>query len=90
MQIKVSGYAAAGGGRGIDRLDVSVDSGKTWMEASRYQKTGVPYITDDISSDKWAWVLFEVTINVTHSTEIVIKAVCWVSSDNIFTSFDRL
>jgi sulfite oxidase len=90
LQIKVSGYAASGGGRGIERVDLSVDGGKTWMEASRYQKTGIPYITDDISSDKWAWVLFEATIDVTHSTEIVAKAVCWVSSDNNITSFDRL
>ncbi|XP_062151631.1 sulfite oxidase isoform X2 [Alnus glutinosa] len=74
-KIKVSGYAASGGGRGIERVDLSVDGGKTWMEASRYQKTGIPYITDDISSDKWAWVLFEATIDVTHSTEIVAKAV---------------
>ncbi|XP_059452408.1 sulfite oxidase [Corylus avellana] len=74
-KIKVSGYAASGGGRGIERVDVSVDGGKTWMEASRYQKTGIPYITDDISSDKWAWVLFEVTVDVMHSTEIVAKAV---------------
>lgn len=74
--MKVSGYAASGGGRGIERIDVSVDGGKTWVEASRHQKTGVPYIAEDTSSDKWAWVLFEVTVDVPHSTEIVAKAVC--------------
>ncbi|OAY29636.1 sulfite oxidase isoform X2 [Manihot esculenta] len=75
-KVKVSGYAASGGGRGIERIDVSVDGGKTWMEASRHQKTGVPYIAaDDMSSDKWAWVLFEVTVDVRHPTEIVAKAV---------------
>lgn len=75
LQLKVSGYAVAGGGRGIERVDVSVDGGKTWMEALRYQKIGIPYIADDPSSDKWAWVLFEVTVDVAHSTEIVAKAV---------------
>jgi len=74
-KIKVSGYASSGGGRGIERVDVSVDGGQTWMEASRYQRTGIPYIAGDISSDKWAWVLFEVTVDVMHSTEIVAKAV---------------
>lgn len=77
MQVKISGYAVSGGGRGIERVDVSIDGGKTWMEASRYQKTGIPYIADGINSDKWAWVLFEVTVDVMQSTEIVAKAVCF-------------
>ncbi|KAK4282254.1 hypothetical protein QN277_013651 [Acacia crassicarpa] len=75
-QVKVSGYAVSGGGRGIERVDVSVDGGKTWLEASRYQKSGTPYIADDAAnSDKWAWVLFEITVDILHSTEIVAKAV---------------
>jgi len=74
-KVKISGYAVSGGGRGIERVDVSIDGGKTWMEASRYQKTGVPYVADGIKSDKWAWVLFEVTVDVMQSTEIVAKAV---------------
>jgi len=77
LQVKVSGYAASGGGRGIDRVDVSVDGGKTWVEASRYQKPGVQYISDDMNSDKWAWVLFDVTVDAPQSTEIVVKAVCF-------------
>lgn len=77
LQVKVSGYAASGGGRGIDRVDVSVDGGKTWVEASRYQKPGAQYISDDMNSDKWAWVLFDVTVDAPQSTEIVVKAVCF-------------
>lgn len=72
---KVSGYAVSGGGRGIERVDISVDGGKSWVEASRYQKTGIPYIADHMSSDKWAWVFFEVIIDIPHSTQIVAKAV---------------
>ncbi|KAH9791962.1 Sulfite oxidase [Citrus sinensis] len=72
---KVSGYAVSGGGRGIERVDISVDGGKNWVEASRYQKTGIPYIADHMSSDKWAWVFFEVIIDIPHSTQIVAKAV---------------
>lgn len=74
-KITVSGYAASGGGRGIERVDISPDGGKTWVEASRYQKAGVPYISEHHSSDKWAWVLFEVTLDIPHTTEIVAKAV---------------
>ncbi|KAE9590232.1 hypothetical protein Lal_00027946 [Lupinus albus] len=74
-KVKISGYAASGGGRGIERVDVSVDGGKTWMEATRFQKSGTPYVADGPSSDKWAWVLFEVTADILHSTEIIAKAV---------------
>ncbi|GAV64276.1 Oxidored_molyb domain-containing protein/Mo-co_dimer domain-containing protein [Cephalotus follicularis] len=74
-KVTVRGYAVSGGGRGIERVDVSVDGGKNWVEATKYQKTGIPYIADDIDSDKWAWVLFEATIDISHSTEIVVKAV---------------
>ncbi|XP_027925043.1 sulfite oxidase [Vigna unguiculata] len=74
-KVKISGYAASGGGRGIERVDVSIDGGKTWLEASRFQKSGVPYISDHANSDKWAWVFFEVTADIRQSTEIIAKAV---------------
>ncbi|KAJ4831130.1 hypothetical protein Tsubulata_000661 [Turnera subulata] len=79
-KLKVSGYAVAGGGRGIERVDVSVDGGKSWIETPRFQRPGVSYVADDTRSDKWAWVFFEVTVDVSQSTEIVAKAVCGFSS----------
>ena len=77
MQITVHGYAVSGGGRGIERVDVSFDGGKTWVEASRYQKTGIPYVADDKSSDKWAWVLFKAEAEISENTETVAKAVSY-------------
>ncbi|XP_058764560.1 sulfite oxidase-like isoform X2 [Vicia villosa] len=75
-KVSINGYAASGGGRGIERVDVSVDGGKTWMEASRFQKSDIPYTADDDGNcDKWAWVLFEVTADIQQSTEIIAKAV---------------
>ncbi|KAL3720407.1 hypothetical protein ACJRO7_005255 [Eucalyptus globulus] len=74
-KVKVSGYATSGGGRGIERVDISINGGKNWVEASRYQKDGIPYDSNDICSDKWAWVLFEATVDIPHDTEIVAKAV---------------
>lgn len=76
MQVTISGYAVSGGGRGIERADISVDGGKTWVEASRYQKSGVSYISDDLSSEKWAWVLFEAEVDIPQNAEIIAKAVC--------------
>ncbi|KAL5056503.1 hypothetical protein RYX36_037185 [Vicia faba] len=75
LQVSISGYAASGGGRGIERLDVSLDGGKTWMEASRFQKSDIPYTADtNGNGDKWGWVLFEVTTEIQQSTEIIAKA----------------
>lgn len=74
-QVTVAGYALSGGGRGIERVDISPDGGKSWIEAHRYQKHDVPYVTSDISCDKWAWVLFEAVVNVKGDTVIVSKAV---------------
>ncbi|XP_050938533.1 sulfite oxidase isoform X5 [Cucumis melo] len=74
-KVTVSGYAVAGGGRGIERVDISVDGGKNWIEATRYQKIGVPYVADSLSSYKWAWVFFEITVDILRNTEIVAKAV---------------
>lgn len=79
MQIAIKGYAVSGGGRGIERVDLSADGGKTWKEASRYQKPGIQYVTDDEKCDKWAWVLFEAEADVHSNTEIVAKAVCHLS-----------
>lgn len=76
LQVKISGYAVSGGGRGIERVDVSIDGGNNWLEASRYQKIDAPYVADDMNSDKWAWVMFEITANIPQSTQIVAKVVC--------------
>ncbi|KAL6900923.1 hypothetical protein ACP4OV_005599 [Aristida adscensionis] len=72
---RIAGYALSGGGRGIERVDISVDGGKTWVEARRYQKDNVPYVSDGPHSDKWAWVLFEATLDIPANAEIVAKAV---------------
>ncbi|KAF3327694.1 sulfite oxidase [Carex littledalei] len=76
-KIRIAGYAVSGGGRGIERVDVSIDGGKTWFEANRYQKNGVPYVSDDDSScDKWGWVLFEAVVSLqSENADIVVKAV---------------
>lgn len=78
----VTGYALSGGGRGIERVDISTDGGKTWFGAVRYQKEGVPYVAGDISSDKWAWVLFKTVIDVKGDTEVIVKAVCYLPSSS--------
>jgi sulfite oxidase len=69
--VTVKGYAWSGGGRGITRVDVSSDGGKTWHAA-------------ELSSSKqrrnkvWAWTQWEATVPVAEGTqpvELVCKAV---------------
>lgn len=74
-KVTIRGYALSGGGRGIERVDVSVDGGKTWVEARRYQEEGVPYVSDSEDCDKWAWVFFELETEIHPPTDIIAKAV---------------
>jgi sulfite oxidase len=53
--VTVKGYAVAGGGREIVRVDVSADGGKTWQAATLSKKPEVPY------RQHWAWTHWEVS-----------------------------
>lgn len=70
--IVVQGYAYSGGGRGIIRVDVSIDAGKTWQTAKLKQ-------SDQPLHRMWSWTLWtaEVPIPEGHngSVEICCKAV---------------
>ncbi|KAK3321845.1 Oxidoreductase, molybdopterin-binding domain-containing protein [Apodospora peruviana] len=56
--VAIQGYAYSGGGRGIARVDVSLDGGKTWDQAE---------LVDDSSdggchgNKKWAWTRWRYT-----------------------------
>jgi sulfite oxidase len=52
--VSVRGYAIAGGGRSVERVDVSADGGRTWAQAS---------LTEG-ADDPWAWTLWEVTVDL--------------------------
>lgn len=56
------------------------------MEAQRYQKSDVKYVSGDISSDKWAWVFFKSTVYIPGEAEIIVKAVCGVICNSIYVS----
>ena len=53
-KLKVSGYAWSGCGRGIVRVDVSKDNGKTWLSAKLLNKYEY--------GKAWAWTLWELEI----------------------------
>jgi len=54
--VTVTGYAWSGGGRGIVRVDVSADAGKTWTTAEL--KEG----SEQHKSRAWAWTFWEAEV----------------------------
>ena len=82
IQTKVKGYAISGRGRGIERVDVSIDGGTTWSEARIFQRQkqgskGDHYIPDDERRDKWGWVLWELEVQLRSAADIIVKCVCF-------------
>lgn len=56
--IKVKGFAWSGGGRGIVRVDVSADEGKTWTTADLTEGA------DQNPSKAWAWTFWEASVAI--------------------------
>ena len=78
LQVNFHGYALAGGGRGIERVELSVDGGKKWLEAHRLpkEKNCAQGLDDDPDRPQWAWVLWELKyIKVYPPTTVIVKAV---------------
>ena len=62
--VPVSGYAYAGGGRSVARVDVSGDGGSTWVQAR---------ITE--SDGPWTWCLWSTTLDLDPGrAEVVVRA----------------
>ena len=69
--VTVKGYAHSGGGKGILRVDVSADGGKTWQTADLSK-------ADQEHDRAWAWTLWEAEVEVPEgmtSLSIICKAV---------------
>jgi sulfite oxidase len=62
QDVTVSGYAWAGGGRGIVRVDVSADGGKNWTTASLQRP-------DQPLTKSWAWTLFSANVPLPSQTD---------------------
>ncbi len=70
-EVTVKGYAWSGGGRGIIRVDVSIDGGQTWTNADLH-KTAQPLHRE------WGWTIWEVDVPIPQhldKLDITCKAV---------------
>jgi sulfite oxidase len=63
--LTISGWALAGDGRGIGRVDVSLDEGRSWRQADLH-----PVIS------QWAWRLWSITVEVRQGP-ISVTARAW-------------
>ena len=66
----VQGFAFSGGGRGIVRVDVSADGGRTWKQASLHRDKAR-------GSRRWAWTLWSIEWpkdEMVAGQEFVVKA----------------
>ncbi|CAJ1405538.1 unnamed protein product [Effrenium voratum] len=59
--IEVKGFAWSGGGRGIVRVDLSLDDGKTWITADLQDGKDQAY------NRAWAWTFWEASVPVPDS-----------------------
>ena len=62
--VTMSGVAWSGGGRGIIRVDISCDGGKTWQTADLLEGS------NQTSRRAWAWTLWTATIQVPSKGEV--------------------
>lgn len=71
--VTVKGYAYSGGGRGIVRVDVSIDGGDTWHTARLLDGSEQPF------DRAWAWTFWDCDFPITNDfvgkkLEVICKA----------------
>ncbi|KAK5816451.1 Oxidoreductase, molybdopterin-binding domain-containing protein [Linnemannia elongata] len=79
--VTIKGYAIAGGGRAVYRVEISTDGGHTWEPVDKIEQK-----PDKKSGMYWAWALWEKTVpRMNKSTEIIARA--YDSSGNVQPEF---
>jgi len=68
-ELTVKGYAYSGGGRGILRVDVSVDDGKSWITAELNRSE------QDLDST-YSWTLWECTVQIPEGHKGKMNIMC--------------
>ena len=68
----VKGYAYSGGGRGIIRVDISLDGGDTWEQATLQEGSQQPL------DRSWAWTLWEFPLpaSVLAGRSVPLEVIC--------------
>ena len=69
-EVTLRGIAWSGGGRGVVRVDVSADGGKTWSTADIIEGADQPYMR------AWAWVFWEASVPLPDNREGRFELCC--------------
>ena len=85
--LTLRGYAYSGGGRGIVRVDVSVDEGATWSSASLDQAGA-----QQQRGKAWAWTLWEATVALPTGARAgdTVVCVCKATDEAMNTQPERV
>eukprot|EP00743_Colponemidia_sp_Colp-15_P004845 GILK01005221.1.p1 GENE.GILK01005221.1~~GILK01005221.1.p1 ORF type:complete len:538 (-),score=56.30 GILK01005221.1:125-1738(-) len=75
-KLHLKGYAWSGGGRGILRVDVSLDGGKTWQLADLKEGANQPY------KRAWAWTLWQANVSLPADHRGPVDVVCRAVDDS--------
>ena len=73
---QIRGYAIAGGGRGISRVDVSIDGGRSWQIAALVQEKDHGSV-----GNHWSWTLWRYNVD-SLPTPCVIVCRAWDTAFN--------
>jgi sulfite oxidase len=79
--LTIKGYAWSGGGRNIIRVDLSIDDGKTWEQATLTDGKNQEY------NRAWAWTLWEYKINLKGQKKL--KIICKAADSSYNTQPEK-
>jgi sulfite oxidase len=82
LRVPVKGYAWSGGGNGIVRVDVSVDGGSTWQDATLRKIAQQP-------GRGWAWALWECDVQVPKGHKGALDVVAKATDESCNTQPER-
>jgi sulfite oxidase len=82
MTVGVKGYAWSGGGNGIIRVDVSIDNGATWQDATLKK-------VDQEPGRGWAWALWECDVEIPKGHKGPLSVVAKATDESCNTQPER-
>ena len=80
--LPIKGYSWSGGGRNIIRVDISIDDGKTWNQATLKEGKNQEY------NSAWAWTLWEYKVNIKEHKNL--KIICKATDNSYNTQPEKL
>ncbi|MBE7159485.1 MAG: sulfite oxidase, partial [Rhodospirillales bacterium] len=78
----VEGYAFVGGGREIDRVEISEDDGANWTRAELFPPPTDSAQTGDEESGRWSWRFWRAELSAAENAPVQISVRAWDTTGN--------